>query len=274
VAVKPLRPEEEWARGIIGRTLAVAVEQHDDNSENRMHDLWIRYTHAPPAAVEVTTAADRHSIKLQKLVTPRTPLIVDLLNSNWLVYLDPAVDGGNWRIDALPRFVAELEGAGQRRLDVEPDDVVGTWETRARDLGIAHVSQIGIASPGTIHVLVDQVPGRSAGFVGDTGDPIAAWVGEFLRDERPDVLVKLADSQAPERHAFVLVPGIGFTTAPFAVTELLLRADLPLPLVEPQLPDEVTHVWIVPMRDERSGCYWRPDGGWLMVLTPPAPVAG
>ncbi len=265
---KPLRPDEEWARGVISRTLSLAVDQHDDGSRDGMHDLWIRYTHAPSAAVEVTAAADEDSIKLQKLVTPRAPLIVDVLKSNWLVYLDPAVDGGKWRINALPRFASELERAGQRRVDVEADDVDGPWETRAHELGIAHASQIGNASPGTIYVMVDTRPGRSAGYVGDTGDPIAAWVGPFLRSERPDVLAKLADSQARERHAFVLMPGIGFTPAPFAVSELFFRASLPLPLTPPQLPEELTHVWVVPMRDGSAGCYWDPALGWSLVRTP------
>ena len=69
------------------------------------------------------------------------------------------------------------------------------------------------------------------------------------------------------------MPGIGFTTAPFAVTELLIRAYLPLPLAEPKLPEEVTHVSVVPMRDGSVGCYWDPALGWSPVRTPSAPGA-
>ena len=67
-AGKALKPEEEWARDVISLTLSLPVEQHDDNSSNRMHDLWIRHGDGPPAAVEVTAAADEESIKLWKLV--------------------------------------------------------------------------------------------------------------------------------------------------------------------------------------------------------------
>jgi hypothetical protein len=167
--------------------------------------------------------------------------------------------------------VTELEKAGEGRVDVEPEDLVGDWETRAHDLGIAHASRIGPALPGTIHVHIDPLLERSAGFVGETGDPIAAWVGTFLKDERPDVLVKLQQSNAPERHAFVLVPPIGFTTALFAVSEVLMRrGDAPLPVAKPQLPAEVTNVWVVGMWREGAGCYWGPDTGWARVATPPA----
>ena len=142
--MKALRPEEKWARKIVSRTLSLPVEQHDDNSSKRIHDLWIRYPHAPPAAPEVTAAADRDSIKLQKLVTPRAPLIVDApaTGSYISTLLSREETGGPTR---SARFVPELERAGQRRLDVEPEDVVGRWEARAREFGIAHVSQIGIA---------------------------------------------------------------------------------------------------------------------------------
>jgi hypothetical protein len=61
--MKPLRPEEEWARDIISQTLSVPVEQHDDNSRDGMHDLWIVYPDRPPAAVEVTAAADPEAIE-------------------------------------------------------------------------------------------------------------------------------------------------------------------------------------------------------------------
>jgi hypothetical protein len=62
--MKPLRVEEEWARAIISRALSVPVEQNDDGSRNAMHDLRIMYANRPPAAVEVTLAADAEAIEL------------------------------------------------------------------------------------------------------------------------------------------------------------------------------------------------------------------
>lgn len=269
--VKALRPEEAWARGVISHTLSVSVEQHDDNSEDRMHDLWIRYGRKSPAAVEITAAADPESIKLWKLVNRGGRLVVEGLNGGWFVWLVPSSVGAKRRFEELPSFLAELEGAGERQVDVELEGAtVGGWEARARDLGIAHASQNATDFPGSVYVSIHPLLERSAGFVGLTGDPIAAWVGTFLQNERPKVLVKLAGSHARERHAFVLVPG--FTTAPFAVSELLMRPHPPLPLSEPQLPTEVTHVWVVGMWNDGAGCYWDPDTGWSPVLTPPATI--
>ena len=116
---------------------------------------------------------------------------------------------------------------------------------------------------------LDPLLERSAGFVSPTGDPIAAWVGPFLRDERPDVEAKLGRSGAHERHAFVLIPG--FTTAPFAVSELLMRREAALPLLSPQLPREVTHVWVVGMWYGAAGCMWSPESGWASIRTPETP---
>jgi hypothetical protein len=59
---------------------------------------------------------------------------------------------------------------------------------------------------------------------------------------------------------FVLVPG--FTEAPFGVTDLLMRDNAPLPVDAPNLPTEVTHVWVASLWGSGSGFRWDPAGGW------------
>jgi hypothetical protein len=49
-------------------TLAVPVEQHDDRSKPRMHDLTVLYPDRPYAAVEVTAAADAVTIEFWRQV--------------------------------------------------------------------------------------------------------------------------------------------------------------------------------------------------------------
>jgi hypothetical protein len=265
--VKGLRPEEEWARLVVSQALSVPVEQHDDNSRDGMHDLWIVYPNGLPGAMEVTLAADSESIELYGLMFGGRRQIFAGLAGGWSVVLDPSARAKKLS-PALQPFLAELEEAGQRRVDVEPGGVsVGTWEQRARDLGIANLFQGGTHYPGSVYVSID--PRHSAGMVAPTGDAIAAWIGDYLRAERPDVLLKLERSGVQERHAFVLVPG--FTTAPFAVTELLMNEHARLPLVPPQLPTEVTHVWIVGSFYDVEGFYWAPAIGWSPVRTPAAP---
>jgi len=238
-----------------------------------MHDLWIVQRESPRAAVEITAAADPESIKLTKVVNSGGRLIVEGLEGGWLVSLEPFSARAKWRAKQIPRYLAELEAAGVREVNVEAGAVItGRWAPRARDLGITHVFQSDTDFPGSVYFSPDLLLERSGGFVPLNGDPIAAWVGNFLRDERPDVVNKLGRSNAAERHAFVLVPG--FTTAPFAVSVLLTTQHIALPVIDPQLPTEVTHVWVVGMWHDVDGCYWDPAIGWSRVRTPPAPGGG
>ncbi len=83
----------------------------------------------------------------------------------------------------------------------------------------------------------------------------------MLEPHQSDVLGKLARSGAPERHAFILVPG--FSLAPFGVVDMLWRAeDDVVPTMSPDLPDEVTHVWLMAFWSIGSGLRWSPARGW------------
>ena len=72
------------------------------------------------------------------------------------------------------------------------------------------------------------------GAVDTHGGAMAKWVGEFLRDpKQEDVLRKLQQSGAPERHAFVLVSLAG---APWSVESYLTGEFEHLPADAPDLP--------------------------------------
>jgi hypothetical protein len=269
--MKPLRPEEEWVRDIIKQTLSVPVEQHDDNSRDGMHDLWIVYPDRPPAAVEVTAAADPESIQLSKLIAARERWQVPGIRGGWAITVDTSRRLANRLFAELPALLSELEAAGDASVRVDPQTGAGgRWDARAHELGITTLFQsAGTDFPGSVYVLLDQPLEPKAGFVAPTGDAIAEWIGRYLQADRASDLAKLARSGAHERHAFVLVPM--FTTAPFAVSELLMTGWVRLPLTPPQLPVEVTHVWVVPMAYDVAGFYWAPDAGWSAVRTPSAP---
>ena len=135
------------------------------------------------------------------------------------------------------------------------------WERAADDLGIVSMGQSGTAFPGSIYVTLDLPAERTGGIVADTGDALAAWVGDFLEGhERQDVRHKLLRSGADERHAFLILPG--FAEVGFGVIDLLMRDDAPLPEAEPALPVEVTHVWVVSTWSSGHGMRWAPDQGW------------
>lgn len=85
---------------------------------------------------------------------------------------------------------------------------------------------------------------------------------EFLLDaHQSDVLNKLARSGATQRHVAILVPA--FSTAPFGVVDVLWRdLDDAVPARSPNLPNEVTHVWLMTFWTIGSGLRWSPQGGW------------
>jgi hypothetical protein len=91
---------------------------------------------------------------------------------------------------------------------------------------------------------------------------LATWVSDFLHDDaNADLREKLARSGADERHAFVIVgtlPGVAF-----AITDLLMRDDAPLPTAPPDLPVEVTDVWVASAWSAGYGFRWSAATGWI-----------
>jgi len=115
--------------------------------------------------------------------------------------------------------------------------------------------------PGSVYLSIELPSERSGGIVPKSGDPLSEWLGEFLREPgQADVLSKLRRSGADQRHAFVLLPG--FSTAPFPVTDILMRSDAALPSRAPDLPAEITHLWAVSTWNSGDGMRWAPEVGW------------
>jgi hypothetical protein len=109
--------------------------------------------------------------------------------------------------------------------------------------------------------MIEQPLTQMGGYSPPTGDPLAIWLGEWLaQPSQAHNVRKLAASDARERHVFVLVPG--FTSAPFAVIDLLIAVNAPLPTIPPVLPSEVTHVWAMSGWSTGDGFRWSPDTGW------------
>jgi hypothetical protein len=111
----------------------------------------------------------------------------------------------------------------------------------------------------------EQTFDKTTGYAADTGDALAEWVGGWLRQSiRGDNLTKLRRSGADERHMFILLPSMA--DVEFRVTELFMRSDAPLPSVPPDLPPEVTHVWVISVWGH-SGMRWSPESGWESFAT-------
>jgi hypothetical protein len=259
--MRPLKDDEVWARDCIRQALPGSrVDQHDDGSESGMYDFTVTYPDGTTGAVEITAAADGQQIELWKAVRPGgMPLVEPTLKGGWIVRILPSTRAKNL-VRQLPGLLRGAEQAGLRtvRGNRESADQLASLAGR---LGIIEASQGFVKQPGRIIVMPPERPEQTGGYVPDTGDPLAQWLGAWIADpSRPDNLSKLAGSGVAGRHLFVLLPG--FNSAPFAVNQLLAQPNAPLPVTPPVLPPQITHAWVMSTWDSGDGFRWSPDTGW------------
>jgi hypothetical protein len=255
-----LRPEEEWVRKILQAALAVPVEQHDDQSMPGMYDLRILYPDGSAGAVEVTATADGEMIAFSRAIDWEAWDVAEL-RGVWAVWAAASARVKTRLKNELPLVLGTFEMAGVRRFS--PDFTPGVpGAALAADLGVMHAHRGGTRSPGRIHLSVDLPFERASGFVPTTGDPLAEWVTTFLASPRcEDVRRKLRESGTRETHVFVLIPGL-VADAPFAVIELVMQDDAPLPLVDPEVPTEISNVWASTPGQTGTVFRWSPAAGW------------
>lgn len=260
--MRPLSDEEVWVRDCIREALSgCTVGQHDDGSEPSMHDLTITYPDGRIGAVEVTAAVDGQPLALWKLIRRQgKPWIEPALTGGWLVCVKPSARAKDL-IRYLPDLLRDLERNARR---VASGNQASTDQASvfAGQLGIVQALQGPTARPGSIYIMPPERPlDQMAGYSPSTGDPLARWLSEWVSNpSRTDNLRKLERSSAPEHHLFILVAG--FDSESFAVSDLLIAPDAPLPTIPPVLPAEITHVWTASTWDSGDGFRWSPDKAW------------
>lgn len=259
-----MKPADRWEERLAVRCIAaelgVEVDVHDDGSAPSMYDLNIMYRDRAPGAVEVTAAGDPESIALGKLVYNGERWIVPEIAGGWAAVLQPSARMKDLRAE-LPALLRTLESQGIPSAEPEVWWEPGPYDEALRALGVLHLFQGGTDFPGSIYLSIEQGRERTAGFVPADGRPLLGWLADWLvRPDKADNLAKLAASAAEERHLFLILPS--FAEAPFAVTDLLMRDGAPLPDDDPDLPPQVTHVWVVSTWVSGSGMRWAPESGW------------
>lgn len=261
-----MRREEEWLRQCIqAATPGATVTQHDDGSSNSMHDLDMWVDGERVGAIEISAAVDPAALELWRLVsTPGQWTDADLAGG-WLVTVSRTARAHGLK-KSLPGLLRALESQGVHRLDRDVRGAASVEREFADSLGIVSASQSPTEHPGSVYVLVELPPHQSSGGAPDSADAVAAWVSQWLRrDDQRDNLDKLARSGAPQRHMALLVASV--SPAPFAVNYALLDGDVALPTTPPELPDELTHCWIVSSWSSGRGLVWSPLGwAWFDKL--------
>lgn len=226
-----------------------------------MHDLTLYGPGGVSAAVEVTNATDAASTELWGLVNGPGRWIEPGLTGGWGVALYPTARA-NEVMRELPGLLRELEQRAEpttvRHWPGSPVDI----ETRMEALGVASLHQGATDFPGSIHLTIALPADQAGGAVPDTGDPLASWLSSWmLETDCADNLRKLADSGLEQRHLFVIVRA--FSSAPFPVTDLVMRDGAPAPTIDPDLPEAITHVWVTSVWSSGVGFRWEPELGWL-----------
>jgi hypothetical protein len=159
---------------------------------------------------------------------------------------------GQAKVKELRRVLPTLLGA-------EPSD-----QATMQQLAGMGATVEGPATPhpghtGGIHL----VPNGVTGSAHPVWPSFMDWIETFLAsDKAADVRSKLAATHAPERHAFV---GASFTTNGDAFFALDEEGRPELPPRDPNLPSEITHLWVWTTPAIGRCLAWSPDTGWIDV---------
>jgi hypothetical protein len=146
---------------------------------------------------------------------------------------------------ALPRFLAELEQAGITDLDIDDRSVSSAMRARLRSIHVTSCLAYTLESGRLPGFYV--YPEATDLWVGDGGD-IRLFCEEFLRDKaQADVIAKLAESGADERHAVVIATEDQFGL--YCATDMGLK-----PSQTPDLDRRVDWLWVIARKTCRPGC--------------------
>ncbi len=264
-----MRVEEEWARSIIEPAVGSSLVERDcQGGADQVHDYDFTTLAGERAAVEVTSATLGPAQAVANL-----PGLKDVNDARlafaWIVFVLPDAPRNRLRT-GIPDLLVDAEQAGVGSFSPEAMSVTDPLRQRAVELRVGSASSIGEGlPPGSISV-GHLVPNVARGPTGP--DAIPVWLDEFLHHPtQQDNLKKLWNSDAHERHLFLIVRMN--TTAPPGVAISLMNPQQ-LPTVDPDLPDEITHVWTVSEWPAEWGIRWSPRERWSLFRRTPSPWEG
>jgi hypothetical protein len=263
-----VRHEEETARRLIEGMLGVPVYQHDTNVGRSIPDLRIDYPDGRSAYVEVFgDPARRRWRELDSVVRRRAgeggELALPGCHYDWWVYLSCTTKMKDLP-DGLPGLLEQAEKAG----DLFEHRVDSTL--RARNLA-SPIGALAILELGVDRIVAGSAcPGEAVArlVLPDVGGPakvdlarVVDWCGELLRGRQTnDVRTKLAATIAEERHAFIVV---GWGSEWPVLHALYPDAGAKLPACAPDLPNEITHLWLLGAPPADRLIAWSPQRGWI-----------
>ena len=231
-----VRPDETFARAVVGHVLGVSVEEYDINGRQAAVDALLHYPDGrPTAALEVSSLGPSDEARIMNVLDKtRYKRVVAGLSSCWVVEVPRDFNPGKFRLldDALRHCEDRgLTDLGQARGGSEAvDELLG--------LRVRGVAKDDPGANGPIVWVLNEVIG---GFVGDGSLELPDLVNTALREEKMQgKLDKLAASGYEERHLFLYIRPLAFSYAAYDN----LSFGGPLPCGLPRLPDGLSQLWI------------------------------
>ncbi len=228
-----------------------------------MPDIRIEYRDRAPAYAEVWTDVDRrYAAMYSRLMKPENQLPLELteptLSRVWWVTLSGATNVDRLQSE-IGEILTQLERVGvtfERVAELESND--DPHVTQLLHHGVIRVSSRACreGEPGTIRFL----PGGISGPAAVAWAHVIDWLDRTLSSARlDDVRSKLAATGAAERHLF-----LGTTySSPSDVFFALDEYNQSLPDEPPDLPHEITHLWLMRAFSVGRCIAWFPDRGWF-----------
>ncbi|MCY4389121.1 MAG: hypothetical protein OXC18_18665 [Desulfurellaceae bacterium] len=223
---------EQIAKGVMEFLIPGAVMHYREDQSTSIHDFDLERLGELVAAVEVTTSTDeqrRGTIAAIQDTRKDRFIPTKRCRKDWIVYPLPTANINKNRRE-LDRYLAEIETAGLKRFLIEADFKYPAVRRIYQDLHIEHGYVTKWKKPGYIAL---TLPGGG-------GKITPEHVQEAVKREawKDDNRKKLNLAGSKERHLFVYVDDVDYL--PWAS----LRDTDPSALELPQLPPEITHVWV------------------------------
>lgn len=260
---------EYMAARVVARLTGERVTIQDDNSVAGMPDLRIDYADGRVAYGEIATDIDRGYADMTSTLRrkgdgiPRE-LATPELGRVWFIGLARRISFA--KLDReLPLLLGRLERAA-----VALDAFSAGGQLASSDnADLRQLHELGIAdvtSRATQVVDGEREPARILMYAAGISGPAEIswpafidWINDILMsDPMTSKREKLMRTQVAERHLFL---GISYTTDWTGF--LPLSADqIAVPEVDPTLPPEITHLWIMNFQTPGRCLVWYPELGW------------
>lgn len=238
--MKKMSASEELAKNVVENHLGdVTAAQCDFNSGQSRHDFELVRNGDSFASMEVTE--DRAEADAQWNALGEPLLAVRGCSTGWRVVVERSPSKPNkWATQVLAPFLRTLEEHGTEHTIYADSPSNVAVPPELRDLGyVAAVCDPGVV-PGSARL------SREAWDRLTSSDELATWITEFTHSDRClGERAKLHASGFDERHLAIVVPFSPATGRRIANLLATGVQEFGLPSRLPELPSEITHVWLV-----------------------------